>query len=156
MDKSKPTKVKKKLGRPIEWGPERVERERILLEQWFEKPSRHSLTEFAHSRGYVVDWLEDLSKKSEAFALSYKKSKQICADRISKGALNNKLNPTMAIFMLKCNHGWREVEKEEEKQQVIHVHLPEIETSKTFPVPHKEECKNTVLPRTKKLSSQKS
>lgn len=131
-------KVPKKNGRPIEWDEPRIENERLAMEEWFKDKSHHSLTGFAHSRGYGFDWLKELSEKTETFTRSYKKAKEACEERISNGALYNKMNPTMAIFMLKCNFGWKEAEKEGDKGPVLHVHLPEIEGSKKFPVPDKK------------------
>lgn len=53
------------------------------------------------------EWAEKFEKEVE-ISESIKKIKELFENRINKGALTGKLNPTMTIFNLKNNYGWKD------------------------------------------------
>lgn len=53
------------------------------------------------------EW-EKKFEKHDKISESIKKLKSIFENRLNKGGLTNKLNPTMTIFNLKNNYGWRD------------------------------------------------
>lgn len=53
------------------------------------------------------EW-EDKFKEDDMISESIKKIKSILEKRINLGGLTNKLNPTMTIFNLKNNYGWKD------------------------------------------------
>jgi len=67
---------------------------------WFEK--------FLMSKGLYRDFVSDRSVNCKPFAELIKKAKQMQESRIAEFALYNKINTTMAIFLLKNNHGFKD------------------------------------------------
>ena len=72
-----------------------------------------------YSAQRISEWVNDFPSNSEA----KKKIDGILANKLSKFALANKVNATMAIFCLKCNHKWNDkiAEQENENPQKINI-----------------------------------
>lgn len=106
-----PTEVKKKT-KPIIYTEEFVReevtnileeivsnKEIVLLGEVFEKK--------AYTRQRFSEWAEEF-KNIKEISDTIKKVKDILEERVNMGGLKNKLNPTMTIFNLKNNYGWRD------------------------------------------------
>jgi hypothetical protein len=60
---------------------------------------------FAHSIGVHKDTLVEWSKVHPEFSAAYKKATQLQCEALSNGGLMGAYDKTMAIFLLKNNHG---------------------------------------------------
>jgi hypothetical protein len=58
------------------------------------------------------EWSEKF-KDNKEISESIKKIKDLFETRVNVGGLKNKLNPTMSIFNLKNNYGWRDKTEQE-------------------------------------------
>jgi hypothetical protein len=74
-------------------------KEIVLLGEVFEKK--------AYTRQRFSEWAEEF-KNIKEISDTIKKVKDILEERVNMGGLKNKLNPTMTIFNLKNNYGWRD------------------------------------------------
>lgn len=98
---TKPTKytpefVKSELKAMLQ---EAIEERFVVIGQLFETRD-YSLQRFS-------EWEHDFPEHPE-ISESIKKIKQIFENTINAGALTGKLNPTMTIFNLKNNYGWKD------------------------------------------------
>lgn len=57
--------------------------------------------------GKCSDLLE-FYKEQKEYSRSIKRLKDYCEQHLAENALNNKINPTMSIFLLKNNHNMRD------------------------------------------------
>jgi hypothetical protein len=107
-------------GRPKEWTDERIEEEARALVEWMnDDESRLWLKDFALERGYCPSYLNKLADQNEIFSEAIKTAKGIQESRTYQGAITGILNPTMAIFGLKNNHGWKDTHHTENKNEHI-------------------------------------
>lgn len=60
---------------------------------------------FAHKIGVHRDTLQEWARVHPAFSVAYKKAEQLQRDALSNGGLLGAYDKTMAIFLLKNNHG---------------------------------------------------
>jgi hypothetical protein len=74
-------------------------KEIVLLGEVFEKK--------AYTRQRFSEWAEEF-KNIKEISDTIKKVKDILEERVNMGGIKNKLNPTMTIFNLKNNYGWRD------------------------------------------------
>lgn len=74
-------------------------KEIVLLGEVFEKK--------AYTRQRFSEWAEEF-KNIKEISDTIKKVKDILEERVNMGGLKNKLNPTMTIFNLKNNYGWKD------------------------------------------------
>ena len=65
------------------------------------------MKEFCLRLGKCSDLLE-FYKTAPEYSRSIKALKEACELGLAKGALKNKINPTMSIFLLKNNHGMKD------------------------------------------------
>jgi vesicle coat complex subunit len=65
----------------------------------------------------ISEWVRDFPSCSE----TKKKIDGILANKLSKLALANKVNNTMAIFCLKVNHKWRETDPDENQKLDLNI-----------------------------------
>ena len=126
---------KNKGGRPkgskgaSKYTPEFIEEERKALDKWAEAKKETLnfnfwLGDFVVERGYHRQRLSEFAEESKVFSDTLKKAKQIQENKIVKGALLNKFNPSMAIFALKNVADWRdkkemEVEASEDLKKIL-------------------------------------
>jgi len=73
-----------------------------------------SIQEAACNTGQYEEIISYLQNKHNIDFNAIKKAKSTIEQRIYKNALNNKYNPTMAIFGLKNNHGWKDKQEIEQ------------------------------------------
>ena len=95
-------------GRPVEWTPYCIEHLRLQLEEWMTETQNFWLSDFTFEMGLDRNVLARLAKKDERFMSTYKRAVQLQESKLMKGGLFNVTNCSMAIFTLKCNHGWSE------------------------------------------------
>lgn len=77
---------------------------------------------FAHNIGVHVDTLHEWKKTHVSFSESYKKAKGLQEHLLQENGLTNKFNPTITIFCLKNNHGWKDkVEVSGDKENPVAV-----------------------------------
>lgn len=73
-----------------------------------EKQEPFTLIGLAVFMGIDRDTLKEYAKKDE-FSATYKKAKSLAERALVNGAMTNKYNPTVSIFLLKNNHGYKDV-----------------------------------------------
>jgi hypothetical protein len=128
-------KTSAKMGRPTLYREGMAEEWLRLIEH-----EEHSITSACHQLGFTTETLGEWKHKYKDFSYAYKKAKAIDKDILQRKALSNEYNPTMAMFLLKANHGMIEADKREaldirrkelEKEDKtpsggeIHVHITE-------------------------------
>lgn len=106
-----PAEVKKKT-RPIIYTEEFVKNEvEKILEEAMENKELTVLGEIFENKAYssqrFSEWAEKF-KNNDEISESIKKIKDLFENRVNVGGLKNKLNPTMTIFNLKNNYGWKD------------------------------------------------
>jgi hypothetical protein len=106
-----PAEVKKKT-RPIIYTEEFVREEVIkILEEVRENKELTVIGEIFENKAYssqrFSEWAEKF-KNNDEISESIKKIKNVFENRVNIGGLKGKLNPTMSIFNLKNNYGWRD------------------------------------------------
>ena len=74
--------------------------------------------DFAIEIGVCFDTLNEWTSKHQDFSEAYKKCKKIQERIIVKNGIKGRYNTTMSIFMLKCNHGYRETQQVEHSGQI--------------------------------------
>lgn len=72
-----------------------------------------TFADFAIEIGVCIDTLNEWTRVHPRFSESYKKAKSLQENHIIKNAYAGRVNTIFSLFMLKCNHGWREETKEE-------------------------------------------
>jgi len=97
--------------------PEKYTKEFVLLEltnmlnELVDSPEVVILGELFNKRDYSAqrfsEW-EEKFKKDDEISESIKRIKSTLETRLNSGGLRGKLNPTMTIFNLKNNYGWRD------------------------------------------------
>jgi DNA primase len=106
-----PAEVKKKT-RPIIYTEEFVKNEvEKILEEAMENKELTVLGEIFENKAYssqrFSEWAEKF-KNNDEISESIKKIKDLFENRVNIGGLKGKLNPTMSIFNLKNNYGWKD------------------------------------------------
>jgi hypothetical protein len=67
--------------------------------------------EFALQQDLNTDTILEWTKEYPEFSVARKRMQDKQRYQLQRQGLENKVNPTMAIFQLKCNHGFIETEK---------------------------------------------
>jgi hypothetical protein len=96
------------FGRPIEWTEDRLLKEAEALDQWLDDPNVFYIGEFCESRGYTLQTLDDLTKKSAVLSETVRKAKQAQENRIVSSSLKRKFDGNFAKFVLANRAGWKE------------------------------------------------
>lgn len=86
-----------------------------MADEWLRliEEQGHSITSACHHLGFTTETLGEWKRKYKDFSYAYKKAKEIDKDILQKKALSNNYNATMAMFLLKANHGMIEADKRE-------------------------------------------
>jgi hypothetical protein len=95
-------------GRPVEWTPERIEAEADALVEWLKITTNIWFKRFCMERDIPADYMSIFARKNAKFHRAYKKAIITQEARLVEGGLYSITNPTMSIFVLKCNHKWVE------------------------------------------------
>lgn len=98
----------KKIGRPIEWTPERIEAERIALEKWIDNPKNYFFTAFLNERHLDLKQVERFAEVSPTFCHTYAHAKQIQEARLVELAVSRKGDGNFIKFVLQNKAGWKE------------------------------------------------
>ena len=111
VDIELPAEVKK-TTKPIIYTEEFVREEVIkILEEARENKELTVIGEIFENKAYssqrFSEWAEKF-KNNDEISESIKKIKNVFENRVNIGGLKGKLNPTMSIFNLKNNYGWRD------------------------------------------------
>lgn len=75
-----------------------------------------------------TDTLHEWKKVRPDFSEAYKKCKEIQKERLVRGALSNKLNPTFSIFTAKNILGWRDVKEIKQDIKTEHGLSPALQS----------------------------
>ena len=100
----------KKMGRPLKW----TEKEAMILANelidWMlESPNNIWFESFIYiEKKLYPQLLSELANNYPDFAESLKRAKKIQEGKIIDGALQQKTNVAMSIFLLKNNHGYKD------------------------------------------------
>lgn len=100
--------IPKKIGRPIEWTPERIEDERIALEKWINNPKNYFFTAFLNQRKLGPEQIERFARDSQSFCETYARARRVQEERIVEAALTRKFDGNFAKFVLQNRAGWKE------------------------------------------------
>lgn len=95
-------------GRPREWTPARIEKERQYLLKWIANPKNFSVISFLNARDICRAQLERICNYSETFRATYEKAKQIQEERLIELAVTKKGDSNFIKFMLQNKAGWKE------------------------------------------------
>jgi len=106
--KKKPTDQPAKIGRPREWTPERIEKERISLEAWIAIPKSYYVLEWLNQRGIDYTQAEKLASLSPSFQQTYARARAIQEQRLVDLAVSRKGDGNFIKFVLQNKAGWRE------------------------------------------------
>ena len=96
------------FGRPIEWTAERIENEARVFDEWMGNPKNYYFTKFALDRGYTSDFLTHLAGRSEIFARTLHRARELQEVRIAANSLDRTFDGNFAKFVLANRHGWKE------------------------------------------------
>lgn len=72
---------------------------------------------FAMSIGVCDDTLTEWKDKHPNFSAAYKKARKLQEQLIIKNGMKGRYNTIFSLFMLKCNHGWREKDSTDESNE---------------------------------------
>lgn len=100
-------KNKRPAHRPVEWTEEAAMALASALEAWMEEDEEHIFfQEYLAKHRIRNATIANLSSKYPEFQKIIKDLKVIQEYRINRLALKQKINPVMAIFLLKNHHGY--------------------------------------------------
>jgi hypothetical protein len=91
-----------KMSRPIEYTEERIMELLEILNKYIDENEIPMVSEFCYKNNISRDTFYRIPQFSD----TKKKLKEKQESQLAKAGLTNKVNVTMAIFMLKNNHGW--------------------------------------------------
>jgi len=113
-------------GRPVKWTPEAIEAEGEALLAWLmEDESRFWVKSFATERGYSPQRFSEWVKVSPEFSEAYEIARGIQESRLLHMGLRGR-GQSMAIFALKVNHGWRDVQEVQQTSVNVGVDITEM------------------------------
>jgi len=93
----------------IEWIDENVKNEK----------SKFLLGDWCFEVGMIPQDMTKFGERSAKFKHAHTYAKGWQEHMVAKGALFKKLEPNIAKFMLTCHHGWKENQKEEDKEEAL-------------------------------------
>ena len=91
-------------GQPTKYKEEYCDK----MVEYFTNEEQPFFEEFANSIGVHSDSLRAWRDTYEQFSASYKRCRDLQSYKLQKQGLNNDVNSTMAIFLLKASHGMKE------------------------------------------------
>lgn len=122
LNKKTLSTTKKDNGRPTDY---KSEYDQKIIDYFCEElkaGNYPSFQMFAHLIDVHVDTLHEWKKVHPSFSESYKKAKGLQEHMLQESGLTNKFNPTITIFCLKNNHGWKDkVEVSGDKENPVAV-----------------------------------
>jgi len=105
------------ITKPVIYTEEFVKKELDdIYSESLQNPDVVVLGEILQKKPYSSQRFSEWAKKfkdNEEISESIRKIKDLFETRVNVGGLKNKLNPTMAIFNLKNNYGWRDKTEQE-------------------------------------------
>lgn len=104
----KVAEMKAKMGRPLKYTEQEIERLADELVLFMKSPQGIWLKDFALNQDFDPAVLSDLADKNAYFSQALKKAKAIQESKIFKMSFGNKANATMGIFALKNCHEWKD------------------------------------------------
>jgi hypothetical protein len=97
-------------GRPSKYSPEIAEKAADYVRRMIKKQQVPYIEELALILNVNDDTLVEWAKEHDEFSATVKKLKTLQKLCLKRDALERKVHPTMAIFLLKANHGLSEKE----------------------------------------------
>lgn len=97
-----------KIGRPIEWTPERIEIERLALEKWIKNPKNYYFMAFFNERRIAHETVERLAREDSAFCVTLKLARAMQEQRLVELAITKKGDGNFIKFVLQNKAGWKE------------------------------------------------
>lgn len=106
-------------GRPVKWTEEAAMKLASDLRTWMEEDENENIffQEYLAKQRIHGSTISDLTSKFPEFSAVIKELKSLQEFRINKLALKQKVNPVMAIFLLKNLHGY--ADKQEVKTENV-------------------------------------
>jgi hypothetical protein len=96
------------LGRPTDYTDDMPAKVHAFTTEAVESGICPTVAGVARILGVSIDAIEDWRKKHEDFGGAIKRLLATQQDMLQLGGLTNKWNPTMSIFLLKNNHGFKD------------------------------------------------
>lgn len=106
----KPEVVKRERGRPLIWTEDKVLELGDNLYNWMMEDEKNIWFEtFLYENGGIYpQFVSEMCDKYPNFSELIKKCKKLQEAKLINGALNNKTNTVMTIFLLKNHHGYKD------------------------------------------------
>lgn len=104
--KHKPYKGCETGGRPVKYTKEFIEKEADAFIVWMQVPLNFYFKEFATSRGYHPNRLQEFAEQNEKFSGAYKMAQALQEIKVVKGGMMNAYNSSITKFVLANCHGW--------------------------------------------------
>ena len=103
-----PSEIINKIGRPIEWTPDRIAEETKALIKWSANPENYYLTRFLAERKLDTAHLDRFAKYDESFCLALKHAKQLQECKLVELAISKKGDGGFIKFVLQNKAGWKD------------------------------------------------
>lgn len=110
----------KQTGRPIEWTKDKIECVAKELEAWFHADELNMFYKgfFARRPDVHPDLISKFSSVNDVFRETIKKLEILQQERLIRHGSARGQNPAMHIFLLKANHGYKDVQHVEATQDI--------------------------------------
>jgi len=95
-------------GRPVEWTPDRIDKEAEALEKWAQQPENYFITKFLFERKLDTAHIDRFSKTSDRFRLALERAKKAQEFRLVEMAVTETGNPGFIKFVLQNKAGWKD------------------------------------------------
>ena len=111
-----------KKGRPRTWTVEEIDKIADEMWEYFtqtpEGINSYLLKTYYSKKGLPAQYISIFAERSQYFHETIKRIKELLESRTYENALHNKVNPTVAIFGLKCNYNWNDKNEDEKDRNV--------------------------------------
>ena len=106
------------IGRPTKYGSELQAKAKDYVEACFKESTTPYIEELALLLDVNDDTIVEWSKEHDEFSATIKRLKMLQKLNFKRDAIEKRIQPTMAIFLLKANHGLNEKEPDVERESL--------------------------------------
>ena len=112
----------KTVGRPTKYDEKMLTKARAYVQRCQNDKEMPFIEELALTLDVNDDSIVEWAKEHDEFSATVKRLKMLQKLQLKRGALEKRLHPSLAVFLLKANHGMNEDQKEPESPLSVHVH----------------------------------
>ncbi|MDD5055040.1 MAG: terminase small subunit [Candidatus Peribacteraceae bacterium] len=112
-----------RLGRPTKYDHQMLAKAQSYVQHCQKAKEMPFIEELALTLDVNDDTIVEWGKEHDEFSATVRKLKMLQKLHLKKGALEKKLHASIAVFLLKTNHGMNEDEKEPELDHTTHIHF---------------------------------